>query len=133
MAQQGCTTVASYSEHWPCLFPQHGPGAKHTRKITLDPWQQDIVAQHPREFLRGLFHSDGCRISNNVRRRLPSGDRWYSYPRYFFSNKSLDMLELCGDAMDSLGITWRYSRWDTVSVTKRDAVAAMEEFIGPKY
>ena len=21
----GCTEVASYSKHWPCLFPQHGP------------------------------------------------------------------------------------------------------------
>jgi hypothetical protein len=25
----GCTEVASYSKHWPCLFPQHGPGRKH--------------------------------------------------------------------------------------------------------
>lgn len=23
---QGCTMVTSYSNHWPCLFPQHGPG-----------------------------------------------------------------------------------------------------------
>ena len=24
--QPGCTMVKSYSKHWTCLFPQHGPG-----------------------------------------------------------------------------------------------------------
>jgi hypothetical protein len=24
--KQGCTMVKSTSKHWPCLFPQHGPG-----------------------------------------------------------------------------------------------------------
>lgn len=133
VAQQGCVAVASYSKHWTCLFPQHGPGTKHTRRIKLESWQEKIVAQYPREFLRGLFHSDGCRIMNNVRRRLPSGDRWYSYPRYFFSNKSMDIHELCGKALDSLDIAWHYSRWDTISVARRDAAAALEEFIGAKY
>ena len=33
----GCTQVAS-SKHWPCLFPQHGPGRKHERRIELFPW-----------------------------------------------------------------------------------------------
>ena len=33
----GCTEVASFSKHWPCLFPQHGPGKKHQRKIELTP------------------------------------------------------------------------------------------------
>ena len=26
-----CTEVSLYSNHWPCLFPQHGPGRKHLR------------------------------------------------------------------------------------------------------
>jgi hypothetical protein len=29
----GCTEVKSYSRHWPCLFPQHGPGKKRLCKI----------------------------------------------------------------------------------------------------
>ena len=29
----GMTEVKSTSKHWPCLFPQHGPGVKHARKI----------------------------------------------------------------------------------------------------
>jgi hypothetical protein len=32
-----CLEVYSFSKHWPCLFPQHGPGRKHERKIELVP------------------------------------------------------------------------------------------------
>ncbi|KWX04416.1 hypothetical protein TH66_07440 [Carbonactinospora thermoautotrophica] len=129
----GCTEIKAYSKHWLCLFPQHGPGRKHERAIRLEPWQRDVVAEQTRHFLRGLFHSDGTRILNRVRHRLPSGDRWYEYPRYQFDNRSPDILELCGWALDHLGIEWRYSNPTTISVSKREAVAAMDEFIGPKY
>jgi Homeodomain-like domain len=44
----GCTEVAAYSKHWICLFPQHGPGRKHERRIQLTPWQQELVDQDPR-------------------------------------------------------------------------------------
>ena len=59
--QTGCTMIKSYSKHWACLFPQHGPGRKHQRKIELAPWQEVIVREYPGEFARGLFHSDGWR------------------------------------------------------------------------
>ena len=61
---QGCTYVQSWWKHWPCVFPQHGAGRKHERPIVLEPWQRELVEQHPGRFLRGLFHSDGCRITN---------------------------------------------------------------------
>jgi hypothetical protein len=57
----GMTEVKSTSKHWPCLFPQHGPGMKHTRKIELAEWQQVIVDRYPGDFVRGLIHSDGYR------------------------------------------------------------------------
>lgn len=131
--KQGCQEVLSYSRHWPCLFPQHGPGKKHLRRIELQSWQQTLVAEFPGEFARGLFHSDGYRGVNRVLRILADGDRWYEYPRYFFSNKSLDILALCGQALDLLGVEWRYARWDVISVAKREAVARLDEFVGPKY
>jgi hypothetical protein len=28
--QVGCTSVQALSMHWPCLFPQAGPGKKHS-------------------------------------------------------------------------------------------------------
>lgn len=129
----GCTEVKSSSKHWPCLFPQHGPGRKHQRRIALQPWQRAIVARYPGDFARGLFHSDGCRVANRVRRRLSNGDRWYVYPRYFFSNESEDILRLCGEALDLLGVRWRFSRRNMISVARREAVARLDEFVGPKY
>jgi hypothetical protein len=130
---QGCTEVASFSRHWPCLFPQHGPGKKHLRKIELAEWQQVIVDRYPGQFARGLLHSDGYRGLNRVRATLESGERWYEYPRYLFVNESADILGLCGQTLDRLGVEWRYSKPNTISVAKRDAVARLDEFVGPKY
>jgi hypothetical protein len=33
----GCHNVKVYSKHLECLFPQHGPGKKHQRRIALKP------------------------------------------------------------------------------------------------
>jgi hypothetical protein len=131
--RDGCTEVVAYSRHWPCLFPQHGLGQKHKRKIELTWWQRIIVSEHAGDFARGLFHSDGCRFLNRVRRPLADGDHWYEYPRYMFTNESRDILRLCGETLDQLGVSWRYSRRNTISVARREAVAHLDEFIGPKY
>ena len=32
----GVTVVSANWKHWPCLFPQHGPGRKHERPIVLE-------------------------------------------------------------------------------------------------
>jgi hypothetical protein len=131
--KQGCTEVTSYSRHWPCLFPQHGPGKKHLRRIDLEPWQQVIVGEFAGDFARGLFHSDGYRGLNRVRRVLDDGEHWYEYPRYIFTNESADILRLCGEALDLIGVEWKFSRPDNISVARRDAVARLDEFVGPKY
>ena len=128
----GCTDVRSHSIHWTCLFPQHGPGTKHARKIALHEWQQRIVDTHPGLFLRGLIHSDGCRMTNWTRRRVAGEMKHYEYPRYFFTNKSLDILALCCAALDRLGVAYRRPRWDQVSVARREAVAALDVWVGPK-
>lgn len=60
----GCLIITVSWKHWPCLFPQHGPGRKHLRSLVLEGWQRDIVEAEPAAFLRGLFHSDGCRVNN---------------------------------------------------------------------
>jgi hypothetical protein len=131
--QTGCTMIKSYSKHWTCLFPQHGPGRKHQRRIELAQWQEGIVREYPGEFARGLFHSDGWRGVNRICRTLGDGDRWYEYPRYLFGNESADILRLCGEALDRLGVAWRYSRRNSISVARREAVARLDEFVGPKY
>ena len=92
-----------------------------------------IVAEHAGDFARGLFHSDGYRGVNRVRRALADGDRWYEYPRYLFVNHSADILRLCGETLDRLGVDWRFSKPTTISVARRAAVARLDEFVGPKY
>jgi hypothetical protein len=51
----GCLDVTCLWKHWPCLFPQHGPGPKHTRTIKLVDWQVAIAQEHPGQLLRGTL------------------------------------------------------------------------------
>lgn len=122
-------TVRSYWKSWPCLFPQHGPGRKHTRRIELELWQCDLVDQAPGALLRGLIHTDGWRGENRV---TVKGKR-YSYPRYQFSNRSHDIRNMFCEACELLDIEWRHwGRWH-VSVARRESVARMDEHVGPKW
>ncbi|MFF4388881.1 helix-turn-helix domain-containing protein [Streptomyces sp. NPDC001552] len=129
----GARNIKVYFKHLPCLFPQHGPGRKHERRIILEDWQQEIVDAHPWDFLRGLIHSDGCRITNWTVR---NGKR-YEYPRYFFTNKSDDIRKLCTDTLTKVGVQWtvlaRGSDPFNVSVARKDSVALMDAHIGPKH
>jgi LAGLIDADG-like domain len=127
--KRGCVGVQSYSQHWPCLLPQHGPGHKHERLIALTHWQQPLITAYAGHFLRGLFHSDGCRVTNRIRR----GDKIHRYPRYQFSNESADIMRLCQRSLDELGIAWRMCRPNMLSVARREAVAELDRHVGPKW
>lgn len=128
----GVVIVTSNWRHWPCLFPQHGPGRKHLRPIILEDWQRHIVEADPGAFLRGLFHSDGCRITNTTKRPVLGGTRVYCYPRWQFTNVSGDIRELCCWALETADIAWRRSNAKTISVSRREAVARLDSLIGPK-
>ncbi|MFG2563141.1 transcriptional regulator [Streptomyces sp. NPDC048496] len=135
--RQGCQYVTCHSKHWPCLFPQHGPGRKHDRKIALEPWQQRIVEAHPWEFIRGLIHSDGCRIINWTTRLIGGERRRYEYPRYFFTNKSDDIRKLFSDTLTAVGVEWttlaRGGSPLNISAARRASVALMDAHVGPKH
>lgn len=125
----GCKEIYSFSKHWPCVFPQHGAGPKHKRPIALEPWQRWVaIERHPQRLLRGLIHSDGWRGSNKVTVR----GKKYEYPRYMFSNRSADIRRIFTDACDRAGIEWRQSYEWIISISKREAVEKMDQFIGPK-
>ena len=123
-SNERCWDVYSFSKHWPCLFPQHGPGRKHERTIELAPWQQELVDRDPRPLIRGLLHSDGCRVLNWV--------NGTPYPRYHFCNVSADIRGIFGRACDQLGIEWRPNNRFNLSVARRGSVALLDEFVGPK-
>jgi hypothetical protein len=131
--QKGCTAVTSCSQHWVCLFPQHGPGRKHTRPIALEEWQEFAVDEYPEEFIRGLIHSDGCRSINWTTRTVAGERKRYEYPRYLFTNESVDIRNLFTGTLDDLGIEWRYNNRNCISIAKRGSVAALDWFVGPKY
>lgn len=125
--------LGSWSANWLVAFPQDGPGKKHQRRIELVGWQREITHAHPRELLRGLIHSDGCRCINRFSVDLPHrGRREYSYARYFFSNLSADIRRIFTDHCDLLGIRWSMSNPRNVSMSHRQSVRLLDEFIGEK-
>jgi len=128
----GVIVVQSLWKHWPCLFPQHGPGRKHERSLELADWQRVIIQTHPSDFLRGLFHSDGCRVNNWATRVVDGQQKRYDYPRWQFVNESADIMRWCGEALDLLDVPWRQTSRRTLSVSTRAGVARLDELIGPK-
>jgi hypothetical protein len=115
----GCTVVQSHTKCWLHLLPQHGPGMKHTRPIRLEPWQRDLVDLDPRPLIRGLIHSDGCRVTNWTERKVGGTTKRYTYPRYFFSNASDDIRRIFTDALEQLGVAWRQSNARNISIAPR--------------
>ena len=114
----------SYSKSWPCLFPQHGPGKKHERLIRLTGWQWKHVQERPDLLLRGLLHSDGCRFQN-------TGRGGWSHPRYSFTNTSTDIRAIFCATCDLLSLRWTSAK-RTIYVSRKDDVALLDLFVGPK-
>jgi hypothetical protein len=113
----------AYASHMTCLFPQHGSGKKHDRRIRLEPWQQELVDAAPWAFLRGCIRSDGCVFIN---RTGP-----YEYLSYDFTNLSSSILDLFGAACDAVGLhPRRYLK--RVRLYRRDDVAALVSHVGLK-
>jgi hypothetical protein len=119
--------VWSYSKHWACLFPQHGPGPKHKRPIVLTDWQREIALDRfPYLLLRGLIQSDGWRGTNRIAGR-------YEYSRYLFSNRSPEIRDLFRTAGQRMGIECRPSGKWQVAVSRRRDVARMDLIVGEKH
>lgn len=123
-----CVDVSMWSKHWPCLIPQHGRGRKHERLIQLTRWQFELVKRNRGAFLRGLIHSDGCRIIARER----SGSSVRAAPRYLFSNCSENIKKLFCDSCDALGIRWTRPSDTQIAIYRKESVAILDEFVGPK-
>jgi hypothetical protein len=120
----GAVEVYSYWKQWAVLFPQHGPGRKHLRRIALEPWQQSRVDLCPDLLLRGLIHSDGCRFVN-------TGSKGWRHPRYSFSNRSDDIRAIFCAACERLDLRWTAAP-HTVYVSRKDDVRRLDHAVGPK-
>jgi hypothetical protein len=124
IAHEGRMVVLwAYSSHMTCLFPQHGAGKKHERRIALMPWQQELVATAPWAFLRGCIRSDG---SVFVNRTGP-----YEYLSYDFCNLSQDILGIFEAVCLSLGLRPRRTS-SRVRLNRRADVALLSDHVGVK-
>jgi hypothetical protein len=123
LQERSTLVVSVYSGHLACLFPQHGPGAKHERPIALEPWQEEIVAAAPWSLLRGLILSDGCAFINRTGR--------YRYLSYEFRSQSPDIRALFTDACRRVGVQFTISQ-DRVRICRRASVVEMAAFVGTK-
>jgi hypothetical protein len=112
-----------YSAHLACLFPQHGPGKKHDRRIALEGWQSELVVAEPWRFLRGCIWSDGCSFIN---RTGP-----YEYLSYDFANHSDDILDLVEWSFGLVGVECRRTA-RRIRVNRRTSVALVEGHVGLK-
>lgn len=121
-----CVALSVYYKAWEDLIPQHGPGKKSQRRISLRPWQRRIVARHAKAFLKGLLDSDGCRFIHRDKRG------GYAYVRYSFDNESADIRELFMQTCRRVGIHYTRPRERTVAVNRQADVRALEALCGPK-
>jgi len=119
-----CTIVNSYGRHWLALFPQHGPGRKHLRRIVLAGWQRDSIVANPIALMRGLLDSDGSRFERWVAGRC--------YPAYYFTNRSEDIIGIFCWVADLLGIHYTRASQKNVSIARRRDVAFLDARIPPK-
>lgn len=128
MSAPGCFHVSVYCSHLACVFPQHGAGPKHRRRILLEPWQQVIVDAAPWPFIRGCIRTDGCVFVN---RTGP-----YEYLSYQFSNNSEDILGLFTHACDLAGVHGYRVNWHagkgSVRINRRGDVELLLSHVGVK-
>lgn len=121
--QSNCTVVYAYSNAFAELFPQHGPGTKHSRKITLENWQKRMIISNPKPFVKGLIESDGCRYLNIVNGK--------AYSSYSFTNKSEDLHSIFEWSCGIIGVYPKRNGKNN-NIRTRKAVELLDEFIGPK-
>jgi hypothetical protein len=118
----GCKEISVYKSNLVEIFPQHGPGKKHLRKLELADWQKEIIAKYPKEFIKGLMHSDGCRYLVN------------DAVKYELKNYSNDILDFFEWACSLINVdTRRHSKNKTATILrKKKDVDIFETFLGPK-
>ncbi len=103
-----CYVVSTYSKKLIDLFPQHGSGRKHNRKLLFADWQIKIIREFPEEFIRGCIQSDGCIYFQKVSGKV--------YKRYSFCNMSEDIIDLVLMSLSFVGIM--KNKWQNLKTGK---------------
>ena len=78
----------------PACSPSTAPVASTSARSGWRTGSGRSSTTHPGDFLRGLFHSDGCRTNNWATRMVAGQKKRYDYPRWEFVNDSDDIIDL---------------------------------------
>lgn len=99
-------------------------------RISLDAAYPGIIkaCASRKAFVRGLIHSDGTRIVAIEKK----GSYERRAARYAFSNRSEDIKGLFCENLDALGIQWTRPSNRQIAIYRKQSVALMDEFVGPK-
>ena len=109
------------------------PAASISGRSSSPTGRLELTHAHPGSLIRGLIHSDGCRVINRFKTKLPSGRvAEYSYVRYFFSNLSKDIRDIFTEHCELLGIRVTQSNHRNLTVSHRDSVTILEDTVGAK-
>jgi len=123
-----CLNIKLTAVNLNLLFP-HGEGKKHERKIVLEDWQLNLIEKFPKEFIKGMLESDGCRFQA---RKICS-----TYYVYKFDNKSCDLHEILQRIAKILNLHFTFTsskgnKIHTTSFYKKEDVLFLDSFIGVK-
>jgi hypothetical protein len=95
------------------------------------PLPENAEIHRAYSYLLGLYLGDGYLV------RFPRA--WClrilfdaRYPNYAFTNMSADIRAIFCDHLDLLGISWRRAGARNIAIARREAVAALDAFVGPK-
>jgi hypothetical protein len=124
--EKGCCQITLYKKNLNLYFPQHSRGYKHLREIKLTPFQETWINKI--ELMRGLFHSDGSFYKSRRGK--------YVYDNYNFTNKSTDILNMFGDCLDSIGVSYgvrvkQNGIW-VIQVQRKKDVEMLKQVLGDK-
>jgi hypothetical protein len=115
--------VYCYSKSWPCLFPQHGPGKKHQRRIVLTDWQTTPADRWPEQLARGLIHSGRVPLSEQRRELVMAALQLHAGVR----QHPVDLVRRVQPAR-----VHRTKARTTIYVSRKADVAVLDGFIGRK-
>lgn len=134
--KSNCINIKLTAVNLHFLFP-HGIGKKHTREIELTSWQDDLLKKYPKEFIKGLIESDGCRFA-------PRKKQCPTYIIYQFTNCSLDIHKFLQKASTQIGLNFtfrltksknkpsHYALKYWTCFNDRKSFKILDDFIGPK-
>ncbi|PZF87947.1 hypothetical protein C1I99_27010 [Micromonospora deserti] len=120
--------------HWCVDRPEPALIGTALRCFRCSPGVDNPTDRSTYAYLLGLYLGDGhLAVSAKVpvlriacRPLIPT-----SSP-HEFTNESADIMGLCRWALDLRGVAWRMNRRNSLSVARREAVAALDRHVGPK-